>query len=532
MCYTDYVTITEDFTLTMNIPAEIIEQVMREEDMKKPLVLFMALSSFRKREIKELTESGDEVSSYIVDKSVVNIDGTGVAYYYQMEPIFHYYLKRKEEIDTVILLGTDKTRIVDQARPEFWIGNTKVSESEESYMERFIKDKFGADTNIVFLNTHDADNRLKKDVTIVSEVIDAIRKSGKDGAIRLSVDIHGGLRDTQMLIQNIITLLHYEGTDPAEYTVHFDVSSKTGYFESVDKVKTIQNFVSGIREFMTYGKSRTLEIFYGNNDNELVNIIREISDSIQLCDIMMFDEAIKAMKRYTDDYTEKGDYSDLFINTIRSSYGELMDDHGRNVVANKVRWCLKNDFIQQALTIIESQMPNDLFQRNVVRYHYDNEQDKKVILYSGSVETGMVKLSDALDKNRQPWEPAINYALRHWMRENVGTLSISGKTDYLNMEINDCSFSKCTTLPYNSNNGYCYINLDFNVSDRINTEEKRCDLARLMMLHLALKEERNLANHARPSSKRTSVEEIRRAIESYIILTDRILECVSSESNK
>lgn len=341
-------------------------------------ILFVALSTFHI----------DEKTREIIPSKAVDEDGELGLYYYQMEPVILLLKKMNVKIDKVFMLGTAKTSAVK----EFKIKDKSYNTSENDYFESFIKSILGRDVYVELLE------EKTSDIDTVKLVIGKLRECNKNNDIRLSIDIHGGLRDTQMLIQSIITLLKYERIVPEDiYTVNYDPKERKGIIELANETYDINRYVLGMSEFLSYGRVKSLEEYYAKSDNRFIEIVKEISDSIQLCHIRKFDSGIKKMHEYVEGYINNDTYDDIFIDSIKASFGQLMDKKERNMVTNKVRWCVENDFIQQALTIIESQMPTELLNRNVLEYETD--QDKQVDLYEEDPDGNYIPKSELWSLN-------------------------------------------------------------------------------------------------------------------------------------
>lgn len=483
-------------------------------------ILLLALSTFR--------INGDEINESELKYKEKSIG----KYHYQLEPILHLYKYRKDEPDIIIYLYTEKT----DEKFEFKIDSNKYNLSAREYFEKKACELF---PNVKFIPIE-----VTSDVVTIKKVIKELRDqySEKPNETQLTMDIHGAFRDTQMMLQSIITLLRFEDIIPKEiYTVQY--SDSIGIIEKVDEINDVNEYVSAMNEFLTFGRSKTLESYIKktNQGNELSELIKAISDSIQLCNVNLFDDAIKRMSNYINNYPDNGvgNYNDIFIESIKASYGELMDEEKRSLVAIKVKWCLEHDFIQQALTLIESEMLQDLCNRNVIKYHYDHPEKKEMNLYDKDNHSyKRILLSDALDKSKQHWESKINYSLIRWIREifcnksvnneNYYTISGGDKNKYIDWDIGQkqIAFSTKTKIFVKGENYGDYISLSFDVNEKLTLNGKK-NLARLLMLHLALKECRNESNHA-SSKKRASVDEVKQAICAYVELANMVInECKS-----
>ncbi len=480
-------------------------------------VLFLALSTFR-------IEEGKIQSSELF----YNGESIGV-YYYQMEPVFILLRTLNINIDKVYMLSTDETRI----EKDFMIADRSYHSSEMEYFKNYIKNSIGEGIDIEHIEEG------KTEVETVKSVICKLRECNKDKNIILTIDIHGGFRDTQMLIQSIITLLKYEMIEPESiYTVNYDVKHKKGIIEPANNTYDINKYVVGMSEFLSYGRAKTLDEYYSGSDREFIDIVKEISDAIQLCHVRKFDDAIKKMTEYVHGYKDKGSYDDIFIDSINASYGLLMDKKGRNKVVNKVQWCMNNDFIQQALTIIESQMPNELMQRKIIEYKTDHNKEVDLFVKQSNGRyqrlNRKINLMEAIEYKKPRWESEINHALIIWIRDNccekrfergkswyVEIMGIEGTNMdyYIDYPVDNISLQTPSMIPINNIGEFA--ELMFDVNENLNTEGRKM-LARLLMLHLALKGERNGSNHA-SGAERATLDEVKVGINAYIQLSEIIL---------
>jgi len=459
-------------------------------------------------------------------------------YNYQLEPVLNLYRYQNKKVATVIYLYTKKTTI---ERKVLLPGEAEYRcVSEEKYFKELVETKLGNQTNCIPIEVSQDKKKeaVKNVIGKIRSLKDKSREHGED--FSLSIDIHGGLRDTQMMIQSIITLLRFEDITPDKtYTVTLDKDTSTGTIKTADETYDINNYVAAMSEFFTYGRSRSLEEYYSRDNssgNKLVEIIKKISDSIQLCHMTGFDAAIKEMSDYIDkEHKDSGDYDDIFIETIKQSYGVLMEKDERNKVINKVRWCVDHDFVQQALTIIESLMPEELRERKVIEFEYadKNKETVKVYRERGPEAVSDKTLSEVLEKTKPQWESEINYTLIRWVDYNLtnnkhepsydNRIEISGlcKNKYLIKPVEqNWNMEKYKWLSFRDDNNTCFIKLKFKINPRLADSGKQ-NVARLLALHLALKDCRNGVNHA-ASGNRPGVEEVKVAIYAYVDLANSI----------
>ncbi len=502
----------ETMNPVMIIPNEITQQIP-ENNIPRKHILFLGLSVVQNNEIPE-------TDLFYGDKSIGK-------YHYQLEPVILYLKEQKITVDTVFMLSTPETKESKALK----VGDKTYDQSVEAYFSSFIKSELGDNTKIEIIDTF-PNNDVNTVIAVISQIRQYI-KNNSEFDVKLSIDIHGGKREMQMLIQSIITLLEREKIIPDKvYTVEYNKSK--GTLKEVNDAYDINRFVIGMSEFLTYGRYRSLEAYYKNNNSndDFIKIIKEISDSIQLCQMTRFDEAIREMKKYIDNYKNTGDYNDLFIESIKASFGELMDKKGRNKVINKVKWCIDNDFIQQALTIIESEIPDELInRRHILKYSTDDDGNVSLFFVrddrlfgTGEKEPLTEVLEKVLKDKQRRWEKIENYAFNTWSSDVFESTKISGLETqrYLNLGADIANLERESILRNVAEKGLC-AKLGFKVKKELSVDQKKA-LIRFVRLHLALKRERNETNHAAHRiEKKATTDEIKVAIQAYIELMGKVL---------
>ena len=123
-----------------------------------------------------------------------------------------------------------------------------------------------------------------------------------------------------------------------------------------------------------------------------------------------------------------------------------------------------------------------------------------------------------------------------WIRENllerdenqnryINLMKIDGtdKNRYINWDINSTqsTFLNDIKISFRNNGQQQYIKLKFDINKNLSSDGKY-NLARLLMLHMALKDCRNESNHA-SSKERATIEEVKQAIYAYVELTKKVI---------
>lgn len=486
--------------------------------------LLTALSTFS---FVDVTVDG--ISKKMIRKSEVEIDGQVVEYYYQLEPVPRKLLNgcSPDEL-TIIALATP-----DSMKKVAYLPGENAAEVNESPLE-YMKRVFGG-VQIIPIEI-DVKNSTMGIINAVAKLREKMDK-GKD---KLYIDTHGSFRDVQNALQAIVSLLDHEGIEPeVTYDVRFDTVLKRATIS--ENNLGLNDFVSGINEFLNTGRGHSLRKYIESTagvsspEDNIGELIQDISNSIMLCDMTAFDAAVDKMAKMIECRKGKkaGDYVDLFLEYISSDYGVLLDAQVRKLT-DKIEWCIKKDFIQQALSIIESQMPHVIvgskffdvdWNKTLTGDSYD-EIAKRYI--KGTNPDDDMSLTDVVNtvktaKNME-WEESNNYLLRTWaekQKTNIMEHDSSNKIVYVDLDGKLANNGWRRLIPKDAPR-YGYFNLMCNgliYSTIINCAErndyKKREFKLFMQLHMTIKSQRNMANHA-VSGRKTGFNEIKDALIAYI----------------
>ena len=195
-----------------------------------------------------------------------------------------------------------------------------------------------------------------------------------DGA-NLYIDYNGGQRYVAFMMVGIANLMKVRGVEVKEVmTMNYElqkdgivpIENMQGVFECVD-------LVAGINEYINYGRSRMLETYFQGTDNEEIKSIlqkmSEFSHQMQLCNIEYILEKKDGLKEELEDYKKNAEkradsdgyssentYEVLFsyvVTDILEGYRILFEGEELEII----EWCLKKDYVQQALTFYAECMP-------------------------------------------------------------------------------------------------------------------------------------------------------------------------------
>lgn len=460
--------------------------------------------------------------------------------YYQLEPIPKFLnekleKEKQEHLDCIITLNTKEV-------------NSSVLDTVICNSKNGIEYEFCNITAKIFFekmlcNGQKAFQQIPKIISIPIDVDDIIpgiilamnqlrelKENSND--FNLYIDMHGGPRNTQMTFQTILSLLKHESIYPSSiYTIIMNklkpntIKDDTKYFDYID-------FVSGMNEFLNFGKPISIKSLNNLNDLSLRDFTEkanQVADALTLCDMSVFQKSLEDMSNWLNNREIKQDsLLELFIKNIRMDYGVLLKEN--HDVIDEIQWCLTKGYLQQALTLIESKMPEELFKKGI--FHYD---ENFMVEIKKDPNKSKIKVKDAIEcakaMQHREWESDINFIFIKWIKAlNIFDKDDNGKQiifelnkthqEYLNFSMQSTpNFNNKVflTVSYKKN-----VLLKVMLKKGIYIDQYLQDMCmRFLILHYTLKQERNIANHA-IGERKTNVYDIKEAIAGYIDLA-RIL---------
>ncbi len=324
---------------------------------------------------------------------------------------------------------------------------------------------------------------------------------------KLWIDLHGGLRDISIITSALLSLLRLYGIE-AQRIVNVEYNNRIAYLRDASGIFKMYDFISGMDEFNLSGSAdRMLKLQESDPnmmDTNLLNSIKEISNATKLCDTNTYIGGLKKLRTSIHEIKNKkevGKYSDIFIDYFESDFGKLLKDNF--TVLDIVERCKNKGMYQQALTFIESKMPETIV---------DNR-----ILFSTTKE-------DDLDKERKSQNLYDNN--QEFIVNNYCFAVFTSK-DYSRGE--KISYSKVLKLPSIPGRNMefkpiCKGKVD--VASDVNPEHYNT-LLNFLYYQNALKSYRNDVNHAREAD-RLPFDVLDEALERYIGWGRFLLKSVKS----
>lgn len=322
----------------------------------------------------------------------------------QLEPGTKYFLTKLAEkgkkADRIIMLETPETR-------------KKLAEFGENYSAKWDREKTAAEIYkariLAFLNGNEPyragqadvwfeEIKLSPDIRYTEEeleklfveieiengkmyfpkMIGAIQSKTEGMGVDLYIDMQGGDRSAVAQINAITELMRDQKVTVKErIAIRFQKGNKTQLIEDVGEQFRSYELITAMNVFKRYGWGNELVAYFKDDKSKevrnLVEAVQKASQAIKLCDVGGFDEAICYIEKLGSKIKPAGTSEmDIVYQDIYEDFKPLFNPEHRYVA--QIRWCLKKNFVQQALTILESKMPTE-YVRSGLKYYCDREED-------------------------------------------------------------------------------------------------------------------------------------------------------------
>ena len=318
--------------------------------------------------------------------------------------------------------------------------------------------------------------------------------------VNLWIDTQGSFRNINLVLNAVITLLEPDKIVPSGiYAMNYN-SSRNSAQRIVDQTNTykIFQFVSGVNEFTRSGRAEQLVDYYEKtkpDTPEEIQIMKKIGESIQMCDMLAFDEELKNFRKFRKKEKQKKEQEEdillgIFDAQIQRDYGKLLEKECTGL--DVIEWFHKKGFYQQAITYLESKMPEEWIKKEIISYKDPQNELEKL---KKRLKKGYEK-----DSNMVISQMAFECCSRN------GFYFKGKQNDLEKLEQLEQGFKK-----RNIDN----IKIEQDIEITINCKNKE-KVMKMILLYKILKNERNNFNHMSENGKRASKEKLKKAIGIFI----------------
>lgn len=340
------------------------------------------------------------------------------------ETAIKYLFKKKIEdekdldftLDQVFLLLSDRVKgevgfnsKISDNRPEFNVNTTHLDVLCHQ-MDRFYKDYFDKAITPSFSeitveipcgNSLDDTKQLGDNIICLCEAIVAYKEQlPANSKIKLYIDTTGGFRNAAMLFLIVGRIMSYLGIEVANIFYTSWNKGKCTVHEIKD-IYDLLDLIAGFEEFLMFGSAKKLNDHYkldsfvrtkGDQDlnqksiNDLIKAMNRFSDVINISrrgefktELSYLAERLSKIRFDQDSSAEDFNYQliKFLREPIEKEYTSLFEPKMLNINddLSYVEWCLKHDYVQQALTLFKECVPTVLIEKGIIEV--DKEQFNK-----------------------------------------------------------------------------------------------------------------------------------------------------------
>ena len=336
------------------------------------------------------------------------------------ETAIKYLFKKKIEeekdldftLDQVFLLLSDRVKgkvgfspQISENRPAFNVNTTHLDVLCHQ-MDRFYKDCFDkaivpsfseVTVEIPCGNSLDDTKQLGDNIICLCEAIVAYKEQlPANSKIKLYIDTTGGFRNAAMLFLIVGRIMSYLGIEVANIFYTSWNKGKCTVHEIKD-IYDLLDLIAGFEEFLMFGSAKKLNDHYkldsfvrtkGDQDlnqksiNDLIKAMNRFSDVINISrrgefktELSYLAERLSKIRFDQDSSAEDFNYQliKFLREPIEKEYTSLFEPKMLNINddLSYVEWCLKHDYVQQALTLFKECVPTVLIEKGIIEVDKD-----------------------------------------------------------------------------------------------------------------------------------------------------------------
>ncbi len=226
----------------------------------------------------------------------------------------------------------------------------------------------------------------------VAGLVRVLREIGAEG-LNIYMDMQGLESAEGYMILGVLSMLEEDKTCPIRFReIITTVEEEDGFVRVIDnremKRYDINRLVTGMSAFIRYGKVDEIVRYWQSRNisdrhvDVLLYAMKQIDEGVSLCNIGVLETGIRLLKQTLSQPLEEAprqlelNIFRILEDTIRMDYGALLEGDTLDEL-ELVRWAFRKKFYQQAVTIIESRMPQDFLEKRILYYAEDEEQIKE-----------------------------------------------------------------------------------------------------------------------------------------------------------
>lgn len=340
--------------------------------MKHIMLLFLSETHLRDGRLvsKSYTTPEKDIQ---VDSAQTNV----TAVKYEIESL----KKQGKTLDAIFYFATKKVREILTIQTE----DGTIQQSHEACftgpLVKVCPALGGQFHHVDFDEDRDAEDNIRS-VAEMARCIQVYRDTVDDN-ISIIADITGGIRYASLLMLSVMQLLKHSGIETRRvlYTDY-----RKAQIEDATPIYRTFTLVSGADEFVNFGSVKEIQDYFGDihtkglDLDELLTTMEELADAINICQPALITGRLKALQKCIDQFktaNRKTPQEVLFrqiMNVVEKEYRPILENPADRVAI--IRWCIKKNFLQQAMTLCTEWIPCEIIDRRIC-YPVDPETPKE-----------------------------------------------------------------------------------------------------------------------------------------------------------
>lgn len=202
--------------------------------------------------------------------------------------------------------------------------------------------------------------------------------------IRLFIDLQGFDFNEAFSLYNMISIYSESANNKVELAgiiqTSYDPNVPVNPIKNEWQRYEIQKLLAGINTFLYYGKSSDICKYWSTRPhktpslNTLIEGIKYVDEGVTFCNIPIIRYGISIIRESLKEEVSSKDTAYIVMKSlIEKDYGDLLKDETASIPA-LLKWTVDKKMFQQALSIIESHIPEDLVDRGIF-YYAKNSSD-------------------------------------------------------------------------------------------------------------------------------------------------------------
>ena len=338
--------------------------------MKNALLMFLSELHLQNRQLNEITYHNPPF------KDIKCIQTNEAAIMGLMEKLH----EKGETLDKIVAFSTQRT----QKEIEYidTVTNTQVRNKQRDIFWQDILQKYPQLQGKIEYINYDENCSADETVDYVLKMVSKIKEQleGLPAEWQINTDLTGGMRHTSVIMMSVLHLLKHNGYGIGEalYANYFREDKGKNRLEDVSVIHRMFELVSSTESCLKLANVTEIENYFsrlpkgekGEKLKDLLIALNNFSDAVKVCRTGKFENTLHQLAeslRAFQEQENKSRHEQLFaqvLEALENEYSEITKSNPSKL--DIIEWCLKKEFLQQAMTLFNEWMPDEIVARRLI----------------------------------------------------------------------------------------------------------------------------------------------------------------------